>query len=476
MRGEMTFGAAERASTSYLQYLLVPLLLSLTLPFRHEPDKFLLPTTPSHTITQVQQPLPHVYILRDEIISRLKQLSNFTHPVNRPAFSAASAQTRHAIQRWMRAAGMATHVDVAGNVIGDMRCAHSFNVSRPVLVIGSHHDTVPNAGSFDGVYGVVAGIAVAQVIGGRENGVCQLPFDLRVVAFEDEEGNNEFGSTNLGAKVYSNLFDWDEHVHHHKKLVDSYNQAFGTAFTEAQLREEFEAAGMEDADNVLAYIEVHIEQGPVLERLGASVGVVDAISGQTRLAVIFTGVSGHAGTVPMHARQDALVAAAKLVTRVERVAGKGRLVATVGRMKVSPGGTNVIPNKVELSVDVRARDDAERKRAVASIIKGAREYGRERGVMVDFAEMHSAAAVEMSASVREVMRGVVGEREMSSGAGHDAMVMAQVMDVGMLFVRCRGGVSHSPREYVNDGDIHAGAVALLRTVEMMAKKESLNGV
>lgn len=397
----------------------------------------------------------------------------------------------------MRHARLNPHVDGAGNVIGRLVCHTHFSTRRKALALGSHFDSVRGGGIWDGTYGVLSAIAVANVIARRKGGVCTLPFDLIVLAFDDEEGNNDFGTTNFGAKAIAGVHDLPQDV---RPLLQKYVQVFPQVADAEDLLQAVADRVRKSAlapESLLGFIEVHIEQGPVLEQMHASVGVVDAIAGQTRLSVTFDGEKGHAGTVPMLGRKDALAAAAEGVLLVEAIGRQGAeesLVATVGVMSVSPGSSNVIPGSVTMSIDMRAPKDSVREQAVADAIAGLEGIGRERGVGVSVSKTHEVAAVGMSGWLREVLEEVsggsaevsgcvrencsasfeVGAGEesvvLTSGAGHDTQFMARITDVAMMFVKCRGGVSHHVDEHVDEEDAERGAWALLRAVDRVAQR------
>jgi allantoate deiminase len=346
---------------------------------------------------------------------------------------------------WMDEAGLAVRRDAAGNVLGRLG-----EVEEPPLVLGSHLDTVPDAGRFDGPLGVLAGIAVAGRVQARG-----LAPSLEVAAFADEEGAR-FGVPYLGSAAYAGVFEpaWLE-------LVDDE----GVTVAEAVRAAGGDPDGLVDVPSpVLAgYLEAHIEQGPVLEAEDLPVGIVSAIAGQTRAQVTLEGRAAHAGTTPMRARRDALAAASEIVLAVERCALEADgLVATVGMLDVEPGATNVVPGRARLSVDVRHADDDELGRGVAAIRRAVDAIAAARGVEHAWVTRQAMPAVEMASTLRLRLASAVSAlgheiRSLPSGAGHDAVVLSRVCPAAMLFVRCAGGISHDPRESVAEGDV---AVAL----------------
>lgn len=358
----------------------------------------------------------------------------------------ALARAADVVARWMEEAGMTTRRDAVGNVVGRYGGG-----GRP-LVLGSHLDTVPNAGTFDGPLGIVAAIAVVERLA---EGGTQPSVPVEVVAFADEEGTR-FGTSFLGSAAYVGAFEppWLE-------LEDAEGISLGDAIRASGGDPEAAVAGR--PPELAGYLEVHIEQGPVLERESLPVGVVTAIAGQTRARIALTGEAGHAGTLPMDARHDALAAAAEIVLAVER---RGRaeqgLVATVGSLALSPNVGNVVPGEVRLLVDMRHPDDAVRRRAAEELRAEAASIAAGRGVGTEWTTRYDTPAVVLD----EVLRGRLVEgirarglpvRELASGAGHDAVMLSRVCPAAMLFVRCAGGISHDPRESVTEEDV---AVAL----------------
>jgi allantoate deiminase len=360
-----------------------------------------------------------------------------------PAWRAAG----HAVEGWMREAGMATRRDAIGNVIG--RVAGG---GERTLVLGSHLDTVVDAGRYDGPLGVLVAIACAQRLRDERR---ELPFALEVVAFADEEGVR-YGTAYLGSATLAGTLD--------PALLER-TDANGISMAEA-----IEAAGGDptairaaarDPADLLGYTEVHIEQGPLLEQEDVPVGVVTAIAGQTRARVTFAGSPGHAGTVPMQLRHDALPAAAEFILAVEGLARAGdRLVATVGDARIDPGAANVIAGQVILAVDVRHPDDTMRAAAVAELRTRADAIARGRDLRSAWTPIQDSRAVECSPALTEALAEAVGAAghqivRLPSGAGHDAVAMSAVAPVAMLFVRCEGGISHHPAEAVAPADVAA---------------------
>jgi allantoate deiminase len=351
----------------------------------------------------------------------------------------AMARANELVGGWMRKAGMEVRSDAVGNLIGRREGEVP---GTPALVLGSHLDTIVDAGRYDGPLGVLAAVAVVE----RLRSV-PLPFAVEVIGFADEEGVR-FGTAYLGSSAVAGRWDpdWDALVG-----VDA-------------------AEAARCPDELLGYCELHIEQGPVLEARGAPLGVVTAIAGQSHAEVVFDGEAGHAGTVPMAARRDAFAAAAEWALVVERVArATAGLVATVGEVVVQPGSRNVIPARAQLSLDARHGDDGVREAAVAALREAADALAATRGVTVQWRARASMAAVLLDPALTERLAtavaaaGLAVER-LPSGAGHDAAMMATLAPAAMLFVRCRGGISHHPDESVEEADVAAALDALERFV------------
>ena len=350
------------------------------------------------------------------------------------------------VGEWMAAAGMEVRRDDAGNVVG--RYAGTGGDARPPFVLGSHLDTVPGAGRYDGVLGVLVSVAVVERLVTRSE---RLAFPLEVAAFADEEGAR-FGVAYLGSTAYAGLFEpaW---LH----LVDES----GTTVTDAvrSLGDDPDALLRASQPTLSGYLEVHIEQGPVLEHEDLPVGVVTAISGRTRASIGLRGQAGHAGTLPMPWRRDALAAAAEAVLAVEEIGGReDGLVATVGMLSVEPGAANVVPGAATFSLDVRHVDDRARGRATGQMLEVISRIAATRQVELDWEVLHETPAVAMAPWLRERLAEAIGAEglratSLVSGAGHDAVVLARVCDAAMLFVRCAGGISHDPRESVDEGDV-----------------------
>jgi allantoate deiminase len=351
---------------------------------------------------------------------------------------------------WMRQAGMQVSVDAAGNLRG-VRAASGANK----LVIGSHLDTVPNAGAFDGILGVVMGVALVNALEGAA-----AP-EIEIIGFSEEEGVR-FGVPFIGSRAVVGTLD-DAVL---KPEVVEAIRGFGLE------PNELDAARL--APGTAAYLEFHIEQGPVLESLDLPLGIVDAIAGQSRLNLTFTGKANHAGTTPMSLRKDALAAASEWICAVENFGARTPgLVATVGAIAVEPNATNVIPGVARVSLDVRHALDETRHGAVAELIGSAAEICRRRSIELHHEQRFDQAAVAMSTDLRSKLAQAVQAagypaHHMTSGAGHDAMILAPHMPAAMLFLRSPGGISHHPDESVSVADVAAALDAGVRFIQCMS--------
>ena len=367
---------------------------------------------------------------------------------------------------WMREAGMSAALDAAGN------CAGRYEGNRPslpCLMLGSHLDTVRDAGKYDGILGVLTAIACVDALHRAGE---RLPFAIEVLGFGDEEGVR-FGGTLIGSRAVAGSFD---------PALLALRDAGGTSLAEA-----YKAFGLDPAripaiackrGDLLAYAELHIEQGPRLEAEGLPVGVVTAIAGFTRLQVEIKGMAGHAGTVPMAGRRDALAAAAECVLSVEKRGSAAGLVATVGKIEAAPGAINVIPGAARFTVDMRSADDALREAAIAELSAEFRAIAARRGVELAIHGTQSSKAALCSPWIMDQFAAAAraeGLREfrLMSGAGHDGMAMIRIADIGMIFVRCARGISHNPAEAITAEDAEIGARVLLRFIRAFWPKESV---
>jgi len=379
--------------------------------------------------------------------------------ITRPFASDAMRRAQVYVQEWMRRAGMTVERDNLGNLRGRYE-----GTGVSTLLLGSHLDSVRDAGKYDGPLGVLVAIAAVQRV---QDAGTRLPFALEVLAFADEEGLR-FGSTYLGSRALVGKLGEDD-----LRLTDEGGISMAEAIREFGGNPTKLADDRWSGGRPLGYVEVHIEQGPVLESLGLPVGVVTAIAGQDRIRITLSGAAGHAGTVPMEQRRDALVVAAMFIVAVEQEARlRPGLVATVGRLVVEPGASNVIPGRVDLTLDVRHADDQVRLGAARRMIEDAHALAEGRGLTVDVHPMSERAAVPCSPRITSALRHAIGDAavEVASGAGHDGVYMSEITDIGMLFVRCKGGISHNPAESVSTEDVGVAIDVLGRFLELLAKQ------
>jgi allantoate deiminase len=354
------------------------------------------------------------------------------------------------LTQWMEAAGMRVNVDAAGNLRGVYPASHE--PSRRLL-LGSHLDTVPNAGAFDGVLGIVLAIALVEELRGRK-----LPFSIEIAAFSDEEGVR-FGIPFLGSRALAGSLD--------AATLES-RDASGISVADAIRAFGLDPSRLPEASlnpTVFAYVEFHIEQGPALESLDLPLGVVTSIAGQSRSTVVFRGQPNHAATTPMALRRDALTVAARWIGAVERHArAVDGLVATVGSLDVRPGADNCIPGEVRASLDIRHPDDLIRRASTGALLRAAHMAGERRGIGVECRYRTDQSAVYCDPALVGAMSRAVAAAGfpvnlMPSGAGHDGMILAARAPISMLFLRSPGGLSHHPDEAVNVCDVDAALSA-----------------
>jgi len=394
-------------------------------------------------------------VAADVVLERCAQLATISDEpgrLTRLFAGPAMGRAHERVRGWMRAAGLSVRVDAAGNLIGRREgpVPHA-----PTLVLGSHLDTVRDAGAFDGPLGILVALAALE----RR---AHLPYAIEVVAFSDEEGVR-FGTAYLGSRSFAGTFPQEL-----LELTDA------TGATMAQALEAFggDPAGLPGAaragDPLLGYVEVHIEQGPVLEERGVPLGVVGAIAGATRAEARFVGRAGHAGTVPMDSRRDAVTGAAEWTLAVEAT-GRATpgLVATVGRLEVDPGAPNVVAGAVSATLDVRHGDDAVREHAVAALRRSAAAIADARGLHLQWTTRLENPAVRVDERLTGMLADAVAAAghpvvRLTSGAGHDAVALADLTGVALLFVRCAGGLSHHPDESVERDDVGAAIDVLER--------------
>jgi allantoate deiminase len=388
----------------------------------------------------------------EKVIARCRQLAACTEvpgEITRTFLSPPMHDVHNLLREWMQAAGMSVTIDILGNIRG---LYPGFDPNSNRLLIGSHLDTVPNAGAFDGPLGVVLGIALIEHLYAQQ---IKLPFPIEIIGFSEEEGVR-FSKPFLGSLGVTRGLSAD-----HLLLKD----ANGVSVAEALTAFGIDARGRHTdmLRNILAYLEFHIEQGPVLDSQSASIAVVDTIIGQSRFELTFTGSANHAGTTPMHLRHDALAAAAEWIVNVETYAQSvPNLVATVGKIYAEPNAGNVVPGTVTTSLDVRHADNNVRTFAQEALIQSATSSASKRGVQLSYNCVTAQDSTPMNPQFIKflgtaVSRAGYPSRIMSSGAGHDAMIVAQYCHCPtiMLFLRSPGGISHNPGETVLPQDVEA---------------------
>ncbi len=375
----------------------------------------------------------------------LGAISDERSQLTRTFASPAMRRANKLVGSWMREAGLQAREDVAFNLLGRW---NSKRHGAKTLLLGSHLDTVRNAGKYDGPLGVLTAIAAVQLL--RERGV-DLPFHVEVAGFSDEEGVR-YQTAYLGSRAFAGTL---------------------TAIDLARIAEKQIVKARRPREEFLGYAEIHIEQGPVLEKNNLPIGVVTAIAGQTRLQVEFHGVAGHAGTVPMNLRSDALAGAAELVLAAERCGVLG----TVGKLEVAPGASNVIPGHTALTLDVRDQSDARRLAAVRSLHTKARAIAKRRGLKLTWMPVQQTAAVQCDKTLAQIFSKCVAHRglkviKLPSGAGHDAAALSAICPVAMLFVRCKDGISHNPAESVKTSDVASAIAVLADFIQTLATRHA----
>jgi len=398
------------------------------------------------------------------------------HRLVRLFASPAMHRVNETVMQWMRNAGMSVQQDSIGNVIGRYEAhAADLHPSLPAygsktLLLGSHLDTVRDAGKYDGPLGVMVALACIEHLNARKE---RLPFAIEVLGFADEEGLR-YHRAYLGSKAITGTFDLDalDATDAEGISMKQAIQAFGGSADAAPLR-----TARWQRNELLGYCEVHIEQGPMLEARNLPVGVVSAIACQKRITVQIEGEAGHAGTVPMALRRDALCAAAEFVLAVESMAQRQPgLVATIGQVDVQPGASNVIPGKVILSLDVRHQDNEVCEQACRQLEQQARHISVARNVAVSWQLLQEHPAVPCSQPLTKLLTQAIEEigyppLSLVSGAGHDGVVLSSLMNIAMLFVRCKGGISHNPAESVTTEDVAVAIAVLEQFLALLAQQE-----
>ncbi|MCV2401934.1 allantoate amidohydrolase [Marinomonas sp. C2222] len=401
--------------------------------------------------------------LAKQVMSRCDELGRISQSdenLDRRYLTAEHKQANQLVGGWMTQAGMKTWQDEAGNLWGRLE---SKTPNAPRYLLGSHLDTVPNGGQYDGMLGVLTPISLIQSLNEQK---VELPFHIELVGFGDEEGTR-FRSTLLGSRALTG--QWP------KEWADVQDE------DEISLRDALEKFGLDfdkvpnakiSTEDLLGYLELHIEQGPVLEEENLPVGVVSAIAGAKRFDITVQGMAGHAGTVPMPLRQDALCAASEMILAIETVAQQNDIVATVGQINNRPNGVNVISGETQFSLDIRSEFDEQRDEGLAQILAKMDDIAKRRGVQLSNKQTHAAPAVHCDPQLQNILSSAIEKtgfkpRVLPSGAGHDAMAIADICPVAMLFVRCDKGISHHPAEAIKVEDVRVTLEVLNHAIQSL---------
>lgn len=395
---------------------------------------------------------------------QLTAISSMPNGIRRVYLSPEHARANLLVDGWMRRAGLRTWQDAAGNLHGST-IAESGS-ERPILILGSHLDSVTDAGRYDGVVGVLMAIATAERLRARWR---TLAFAIEVIAFWDEEGTR-FGKALLGSAAVSGRWDdswWS--------LPDDDGMTLLDAFVRFGLDPDRVGDAAADPRLIMGYLEAHIEQGPLLDHAGQPLAVVSSIAGARRFSVEIIGEARHAGGTPYESRRDALLGASEVALVVERVCRAEQHIGTVGSIAVSPGATNVVPGRAVISVDLRGERDHGIEKVWSMITGAVDEISARRGLIVTSTELHRAPAVVCAPRMKDAVRvgieasGLSDPQEIFSKAGHDAMSFESITDVGMLFLRNPGGISHHADEFVAEADIAIGLDAMAAAVLALAE-------
>ena len=419
--------------------------------------------------------LPDIKINSERLIRDLNAVSRIgigEHgSVTRLVFSVKELRARQLLIHLIQQAGLEIQIDRIGNIFGRH---DGTNAKAPAVLAGSHLDTVVQGGKFDGAMGVIGALEAVRTL--KEQAVA-LPCPVEVVCFVGEE-SSRFGFSTLGSSLLAGEVKSQDLTH----AVDSEGTKLEDILSSMGIYRDSLASLRRDPATIKAYLELHIEQGPILEAKNKKIGVVTSIAAPTRFKVIFTGQADHSGTTPMEMRKDALVAAASLISYVEEVSSRfsqmeqGRVVGTVGAMKIEPGVINAIPGKAELSVDIRSITAEAKERVAGMVTERAREIAARRAIGVEILPIRSELPVVLDEHFIRLLQRSCEEKGipyevMPSGAGHDAMQMAKITRAGMIFVPSKRGISHSPQEWTDPEDICLGAQLLLETMVRVANEE-----
>lgn len=417
---------------------------------------------------QMMQPETERQLAAVRVMARADELARISETpdaLTRVYLSEQHLQANLLVGQWMAQAGMTVWQDSVGNICGRYEGRQE---GAPAILLGSHLDTVRNAGRYDGMLGVLAAI---EVVAGLHQQGERLPQAIEVVGFCDEEGTR-FGITLLGSRGLTG--SWPENW---LAQQDANGVSVAQAMRLAGLDPQQVNASARKVDEITAYLELHIEQGPCLEQEGLALGVVGAINGARRLTCQFSGEAGHAGTVPMSHRKDALAAAAEWMVFIESATRNqgGNLVATVGELRCAPGAVNVIPGEVSLSLDIRGPQDKPLDALLNRLLTEAQAIAERRQGRFHAEEYYRIGATPCDSQLQAVLEKSVSQVQgrslcLPSGAGHDAIAIAERWPVAMLFVRCKGGISHHPAESVQVDDVALAINAFSRAVRDIACK------
>ncbi len=389
---------------------------------------------------------------------RYPPFSDSVEGLSRRYLTPAHRAAVNELTTWMEAAGMAVSLDAAGTLIGRYE-----GTGTKTLLIGSHIDTVGDAGAYDGTLGVMLGFGCVEFLAraGR-----RLPFSIEILAFGDEEGSR-FHASMLGSRALAGS------VSSVPEIVDEAGVSLAMAMRDFGLDPARLATAARKRDDVLLFLEPHIEQGPVLEAEGLALGIVTGIAAQTRLKVTMHGMANHAGTTPMHLRRDALAATAEAMLALEAITLEAGIVGTVGEIAAYPGVSNVVPGQAGFSVDLRAQTEHARDAAEQKFHSALQDICKRRGIAAEVQIVQSLDACYCDDAAQALLARAMkakGAKEfyLPSGAGHDAMSVATLCPVAMLFIRCEKGISHNPAEHVEAADVDAAAQVMLTLFELLA--------
>ena len=402
-------------------------------------------------------------------LEEIASCSQTSHPdsegVTRLCASQEHGQANDKLRQWMLAAGMQVRMDNAANLIGRYP---SKTPNAKTLIFGSHQDTVPNGGKYDGILGVIAPLALVHYF---KHSNTEFPFNIDVIAFSDEEGTR-FQSTLLGSKAISGTFDPSM-----LSATDAQGFAMREALEQFGCQPELIEKDAYNSDEVLGFVELHIEQGPQLEQAGLPVGIVSAITGIERHTLSIRGKAGHAGTVPMNMRQDALVGAAQVIHRFDQLCkGKDDLVGVVGKIENFPNGVNVIPQQTEITIELRSPNDKSRLAAREVLLADIEQLMAQYNLSYEHKLSYEQAAVTCSETLSSMLAQATSSAgiepmHLFSGAGHDGLAVTHLTDIAMLFMRCKNGVSHHPDEAITQADL-LSALEVLQQFCLLVKSDS----